>query len=423
MPTPSSDYRSSSPGPLSSSASVNSSRGDTDAEQQCFKRLYLTLKAQVDAGDESVVGKKRKSCAGAATTTKLGRGIPKVVSLFSNIRSIIQEADRHDLRALGLAQELDLEEFVDLSAEAKGDILKGFEDFQARAYASREILFRLIPNFEHKIQEETPEKLVDYFKQLEKGASDARGDDIYAIRSQLATWLNRLDPPPTPLLDPEDRTNRGIQHDLCGLLLCPIEFDWKDESVRAKLRACEPGYDITSSFFIRALYKSFKGSMDDYELGFLQSSLLVMAYKHIFTSPTSAKADSIALSDVENEEPASKSRKVVKSKKAIRKDVASSLQMNGKVSSRSIAYAVIQLFFNLWDTTSWCPAYSGFDFHACYYFIIDYFDTARGNAKERAQALLEWWNKEVFPNSVAQVHPSKSTSYRALEAQRAAREG
>lgn len=40
----------------------------------------------------------------------------------------------------------------------------------------------------------------------------------------------------------------------------------------------------------------------------------------------------------------------MKSKKAIRKDVASSLQMNGKVSSRSIAYAVIQVFrfpFNL----------------------------------------------------------------------------
>jgi hypothetical protein len=49
---------------------------------------------------------------------------------------------------------------------------------------------------------------------------------------------------------------------------------------------------------------------------------------------------------VENDAPvpAPRSRKVMKSKKAIRKDVASSLQMNGKVSTRSIAYAVIQVF-------------------------------------------------------------------------------
>jgi len=48
-----------------------------------------------------------------------------------------------------------------------------------------------------------------------------------------------------------------------------------NSSVRAKLRACEPGYDITTSFFIRVLYKGFKGTTNDYELGFLQSSLLV----------------------------------------------------------------------------------------------------------------------------------------------------
>ena len=69
----------------------------------------------------------------------------------------------------------------------------------------------------------------------------------------------------------------------------------------------------------------------------------IQVYKHIFSSPTSAKDGTITLSDVENDLPAPRSRKITKSKKAIRKDVASSLQMNGKVSSRSIAYAVIQV--------------------------------------------------------------------------------
>ena len=61
------------------------------------------------------------------TTTKIGRGIPKVVTLFSDIRTIIEEADRHDLHVHELASDLDLDEFIDLDEEARGNILKGFE--------------------------------------------------------------------------------------------------------------------------------------------------------------------------------------------------------------------------------------------------------------------------------------------------------
>ncbi|KAF8806326.1 hypothetical protein BYT27DRAFT_7295447 [Phlegmacium glaucopus] len=342
MPTSSSAH-SSSPGLFSPSQLANSPVGDQDTEQQCFKRLYLSLKAQVDSGDEPVAGKKRKSGSGAVTTTKIGRGIPKMVLLFSNIRTILEEADCHDLRAHGLADELDLEDFIDLDKDTIDNIKKRFDLLhliQACAYVSRGVLFRLIPNLKKKMQEEPPEALLDYFKLLEKGAM-----------------------------------NRGIQHDLCGLLLYPIEFEWKNESVRAKLRA----------FSSSVLYKGFKGTTNDYELGFLQSSLLVKVYKHIFTSPTSAKDGSIKLSDVENDAPAPRSRKFMKLKKAIQKDVTSSLQMNGKVSSRSIAYAVIQLLFNLWDTSSWTPAHTGFNFHTCYCFIINFFDAAHGpNAKAHA---------------------------------------
>jgi hypothetical protein len=49
-----------------------------------------------------------------------------VVSLFCNINTILVEADRHDLRAHDLADELDLQEFVDLDDDAIDDIKKGF---------------------------------------------------------------------------------------------------------------------------------------------------------------------------------------------------------------------------------------------------------------------------------------------------------
>ena len=65
--------------------------------------------------------------------------------------------------------------------------------------------------------------------QLQKGASDARGDDIFHLRRAVGDWLNKLHPKPQPLFDPDDRSSRGIQHDTTGFLLCPIEFDWVDE--------------------------------------------------------------------------------------------------------------------------------------------------------------------------------------------------
>jgi hypothetical protein len=49
-----------------------------------------------------------------------------VVSLFNDVRTILEEADRHDLRAHGMADELDLEEFMDLDEDAIDDIKKGF---------------------------------------------------------------------------------------------------------------------------------------------------------------------------------------------------------------------------------------------------------------------------------------------------------
>ena len=59
--------------------------------------------------------------------------------------------------------------------------------------------------------------------------------------------------------------------------------------------------------------------------------------------------------------------------------------------------AFIQLLFKLWDTGSWAPVHAGFDIRACYYFVVDFFDAARGvNVRARARELLDWWNMFVY---------------------------
>jgi len=46
-------------------------------------------------------------------------------------------------------------------------------------------------------------------------------------------------------------------------------------SVRAKLRNGDPGYDFTSSFFLRCLYEDGSGDPDSPDIGFLKGPLLI----------------------------------------------------------------------------------------------------------------------------------------------------
>jgi hypothetical protein len=64
--------------------------------------------------------------------------------------------------------------------------------------------------------------------ELQKGANDARGDDVLSIREAVANWLNKAYRTHTPL-DISSRLSRGIKHETTGRLLCPIEYDWTDE--------------------------------------------------------------------------------------------------------------------------------------------------------------------------------------------------
>ena len=113
-------------------------------------------------------------------------------------------------------------------------------------------------------------------------------------------------------------------------------------SVRAKLRDAAPGYDLASSFFLHCLYQGEDGDPENPLGGFLKGPLLVrvsfqvynikrlpmllrQAFRHIFTSPSSATKS-------EASEVTSR-----------RRDVANVLRMNNHVTPRSIAYTATQV--------------------------------------------------------------------------------
>lgn len=66
--------------------------------------------------------------------------------------------------------------------------------------------------------------------QLRKGCGGARGDDAANLKSVVVSWVGTLFDPSHahPALSPTNKTCRGLEHDITGKLLCPIDYNWED---------------------------------------------------------------------------------------------------------------------------------------------------------------------------------------------------
>ncbi|TFK59951.1 hypothetical protein BDN72DRAFT_780022, partial [Pluteus cervinus] len=215
---------------------------------------------------------------------------------------------------------------------------------------------------------------------------DSRGDDVRRMKGSSAKWINEQQPTPDPLLSPDHRRNRGIEHPVCGRLLCPAHHDWDDPIVRARVQLQEEGYRLSESFFVACFYKEYECDKNDVEKGFLQSSLLVFGFRDIFTGPKSVDAPVVDEIDAPVEGAHKRSR---------RGGVAGLLKMD-EVTPRSIAYVACLLHFNLTNASEWSEEYYGVNYHAMYDFIVDYFeDPGSEEAKTHVNNLLRWWNRYV----------------------------
>jgi hypothetical protein len=63
---------------------------------------------------------------------------------------------------------------------------------------------------------------------LRKGTDGARGDDTGAMKKAIVSWMSQLFQASNPPLDPDVKSDRGLDHDDTGRLLCPSEYNWED---------------------------------------------------------------------------------------------------------------------------------------------------------------------------------------------------
>ncbi|KAJ7028906.1 hypothetical protein C8F04DRAFT_1289336 [Mycena alexandri] len=405
----------------SSSARARDSDDDgiPDDDVPDFKAAYLALKAS----NEIAAVKKRKRGPGVSVSTQaMGRGIRMLAMLFGEISTAVTDAEAY--LADGRFDDDDFDEFTEDLTDEQLEHLAKKRECERNLFAYQQIL-RLVPGLNSKLQGDAAD-LIDFYAQLQKGANDSRSENVGTITKSLGSWISAdRDRPDIAIFDHtpailtqagesvrqyahmlfEDRGIRGVEHDVCGGLLTCIEHDWTQEDIRDSLR--DSSLAINESFYCRIFYLGFQGDPDNVTKGFLQSRYMVKGYKVVFTGPASAKGE-----DSENIPPAAKRLKAMTGRKGTRKPPSDIFHMGGKVTPRSIAYIAVLLHFALTNAAIWTSEYYKFSYPQMYNFIVDYFEAPREGTpqREHADKLLNWWNKQIFPNHAA----SASTSQTAI---------
>ncbi|KAG1891589.1 uncharacterized protein F5891DRAFT_1211295 [Suillus fuscotomentosus] len=260
------------------------------------------------------------------------------------------------------------------------------EDFPAEERREHRVFEQLLdsyPGLLERLKTGSEEEIIHVGELIGKGAAGARGDDTKTLKSAVLDWISPKGAAIQPPLHRNSKINRGFNHELTGSLLCPAGLDWKDAETRENLRSGE--MLVCGDQWPIFLYAHHTFDADDPWCGLLRSRLLVCAYKHVFTSPSS----------------------VDKEPKATRSGNARLHGMNS-VTIASIAYVATQVRFAISSSSVFSRTDTTTDSETFYHSLLDLFEDPE-ESKE-VDDLLTWWNRQVFPTSSAAKRPISANS-------------
>jgi len=252
----------------------------------------------------------------------------------------------------------------------------------------------MIPGLEQRLMEGSEEDAVHIASLIQKGVSNARSDDTKSLKGAVLEWITPRGQPLNPPLSRNVKTDRGFHHERTGALLCPGGLDWSNAETKEKLRSGEMA--VSGNQWPIFVYQGYSYDADDPWNGLLRSTMLVSAYKHVFTSPSS----------VEKEPKATRS---------------GNARLHGmtQVTPASIAYIATQVRFSLSSSAVFSRTDTITDSETFYNSILDFLEEA--DEKEEVNDLLAWWNRQIFPTySSARPPPTKNCPLARLKERRAA---
>jgi len=269
---------------------------------------------------------------------------------------------------------------------------ESFTHEERREHRVFQQLLLSVPGLETRLMDGSDEDAGHVAELLQKGASSARSDDTKSLKAAVLDWITPRGQPLNPPLARNVKLDRGFYHERTGALLCPAGLDWSNAETKEKLRSGElavPG-DQWPIF----LYHGYNYDPEDPWNGLFRSTILVSAYKHIFTSPSS----------VENEAKATRS---------------GNARIHGmtQVTAASIAYVATQVRFALSSSPVFSRSDTVTDSEKFYSTVVDLFEDVEELAE--VNELLTWWNRQIFPAySSARRSVCKNSALARIKAKR-----
>ncbi|KAH7917428.1 hypothetical protein BV22DRAFT_1026345 [Leucogyrophana mollusca] len=290
-----------------------------------------------------------------------GRAVRRLVSITEHVDAMVGE---HDRRVA-----------LELRGHDGGNGSTDQSEQNEYLYRSYQQLIRWIPSIQKLVlSQNDPFELTSIYNRIMKGADAARGEDATHLKSAVASWLPFE--PGQAKINPRYKDGRGFYNDATGRLICPVDYNWEDTEIKEKIRNYHPDYLVTAYSWPAFLYKNNIYDPNNPSVGLFKGSLLVKAFKHIFTSPSSA---SDSPSDDE-EQPRKKQR-------------ASGERLHN------------QLRFAFSSCGSWRIIDEDFNYEVFYNNIVDYFELPpTPEAKADVEELLFWWNQAVFGRTNSAIY-------------------
>ncbi|RDB29854.1 hypothetical protein Hypma_014050, partial [Hypsizygus marmoreus] len=345
------------------------SRGGSDGGLKGKKFLLLGSSSTISFGCPPVRIQKKKilprlltnyssRCPFSATADPLvhhGRHFGRAIFAFCNIKSLLVN---------GLIR-------MDRGVEGdNSDLPTSKERHEEKVFQA---LLKLCRGLEDRLLGSSEEEVELIADLIQKGANASRADDTKGMKSTIIDWITPPNQALTPSLNRRSKYDRGFNHERTGSLLCPTGLDWTDTTIKEKLKTGE--MHVRGDQWPIFLYADLKYDQENPWNGLLKNQILVLAYKHVFTSPSSVDDDDPKISKAGN------------------------ARIHGMtcVTTASLAYIATQVRFALSSANTFSRTDTVTDSERFYNSLLDILEDV--DEQQEVSQLLAWWNRKIFPHT------------------------
>ncbi|KIM57863.1 hypothetical protein SCLCIDRAFT_28496 [Scleroderma citrinum Foug A] len=238
---------------------------------------------------------------------------------------------------------------------------------EQKEYAVFHELLHMIPGLEAWLMGSLEEQVVNIADLIQNGVNGARADNTKGMKAAVIDWITPKGQSLNPHILCNVKAGCGFIHKRTGALLCPAGLDWAntEQLMNGQIQVAGDQWPVF-------LYANYTYDPEDPWNGPLRNGLLVSAFKHIFTLPSSV-----------NQEP-----------KATR---SGNVHIHGMhaVTKASLAYVATQAQFLLTSTQVFSHTDHVTDSEHFYNSILDLLDNR--DERDEVDQLLTWWNRQIFP--------------------------